>query len=320
VIHIHDWHGYSAADQVRHLLGTPVVATVHALHAAFVPRFGAGSETGKVIELERQCCQGADRIIAVSHSLLRETVTAYGIPESRIETIYNGFDLRSFTESQSARGQHETEKSQLLKPGERAIVYAGRLAPQKGLSSLLLSAIQVLKREPNVRYLIAGDAARNGYTDILFSLVNNHPLLRERVTFLGMVPRERLSMIYGLASVVVVPSLYEPFGYAATEPMALGKAVIATDTGGLSEIIVHEQSGLLVPLKWFGEEKAWNLDIQKFSEAQCRLLRDPRLAAKLGQAAQRRIATEFSLEKMINSTLQCYEKTMNGAGYLEKAG
>jgi glycosyltransferase involved in cell wall biosynthesis len=168
--------------------------------------------------------------------------------------------------------------------------------------------MRVLAQNAEVRYLIVGGSDDRGYVDLVMSLAQHHPKLKEAVDFLGSVPRNELAGIYKCAAAVVVPSLYEPFGYAALEPMALGKPVIASATGGLAEIIEDEVSGILIPLIKKQHTDTYDLDMDKLVSAQLRVLSDSQLALLLGENARLRARQEFSVEKMIMGTLSTYGK------------
>jgi len=316
LIHVHEWPGFAAAKVLRARWKVPVLTTIHAVYAELKRRskFNIQLYTERYdqfIELERECCRGSDRLVAVSNSVRKDVAEIHSVPEDRIEVIFNGFDFAPFRLDRSeALTAIETERKRLLIDGESLIIFAGRLTPHKGLLALLRSAIQVIRQERKVRYLIVGDITANEYAEMLASIVNNHPLLRHRVVFEGKVPRERLGVLYQVAKVAVVPSLYEPFGYAATEAMAAGKPVVATDTGGLSEIIQHERSGLLIPMMSPGTNGVSDIDIRKLAEAQVRLLRDPILASRLGNEGQRRVEQEFGLDTMVESTLRSYDAVL----------
>lgn len=312
VIHVHECYGCSAAMEIGSMLGCPVISTVHFLLKPIIQlrqsTFSEADPTfGEVIEWERSMYSQCQAVIAVSRSVARALVDDYGIPNSKVTVIYDGFDTTTFSKPTPTRSALESCRRELGIGADPVVIFAGRIDPQKGLSGLFRSAKRVL-RTTEATYLIAGRApkAAPGYGEMLQAMVSGDKLLSKKVRFLGFQSRERLILLYSLAYVAVVPSLYEPFGYAATEAMSLGLAVVATDTGGLSEIVEHEKCGLLVPLTKCRLTGAVDIHVEQFGDAQTRLLKSPTLRSEFGSAARTRVTTMFSLDQMIQKTTDLY--------------
>jgi glycosyltransferase involved in cell wall biosynthesis len=157
------------------------------------------------------------------------------------------------------------------------VLYAGRLSPEKGIEDLLAVA-------EGLRLVVAGDGP-----------------LRPRVPqALGMLPRERLYEQVDRAAVVVFPSRRDGFPVACAEAMAHGRAVVATAVGGLPDMVVDGETGLLVPP---GEPAALRAAVD-------RLLADADLRARLGAAARERIAELCGWDSVIDQTLAAYEASV----------
>lgn len=312
VLHAHDWVCFGCADRLREFFGAPVVLTMHMVWGAVVESIVRHPQGADVIRMEGDCCRRADKVIAVSQSVKNELVSRYGVGASRVDVVLNGFDPTLFDPAAISREAVEAERERLGLNGNKLIVYAGRLSPQKGLVPLLRSAMYVLQERGDVLYAIAGEVEPGEYSDVLRGMAR-HPKLKDKVIFLNRISRERLALLYKLATLVVVPSLYEPFGYAAVEPMAAGKPVIATGTGGLAEIIENGKSGLLVPLVKVGSDVGYQVDVQKLAQAQLAILDDPWLANKLGKGAQARVYSRFNTQQMIEGTLHTYHSVASSA-------
>jgi len=127
---------------------------------------------------------------------------------------------------------------------------------------------------------------------------------------LGQLPRKQLAALYQVADLTLVPSIYEPFGYAAIEAMAAGVPVVATRIGGLAEIIEDGVTGLLVPIEQH-PAGPYKIDIQSLVEAQLSLLTDEARAREIGKAARQSVTNRFTRETMIESTLGIYRKTVS---------
>ena len=162
------------------------------------------------------------------------------------------------------------------KPPE--VLYAGRLSQEKGILDLLEAA------DNGIKLTIAGDGP-----------------LRDRVPgALGFVPHDELGPLYDRAAVVAVPSHREGFGVVCAEAMAHGRPVVAGAVGGLLDLVVHEETGLLVPPR----------DVAALREALHRLLGDDELRARLGANARKRAEEQLSWDHVTDLTLAAYEEAL----------
>jgi glycosyltransferase involved in cell wall biosynthesis len=317
VIHCHDWLNFPAAYQLGKLLKCPVISTVHLLQNPIVKWWG-DSPRPEIVKQERDLCLKSDAVITVSRSMRQIISKTHGIPAERIQVVYNGIDTQHFTKGQLSASEKDELRRSFAMPEERIFIYAGRLTPQKGIPALFEAAVKVLSARPDVHYLIAGAP------DFTGELWDADKIQREakamfttfqfwdRMHMLGKVSRERVAALYQISDVALVPSLYEPFGYAATEAMAAGLPVIASAVGGLAEIIQDGKSGLLVPVTEMPD--GWNqVDVEKLSAAQIRLLDDRELAGQLGRAGRQRVVSEFHSDKMAEPTLAIYYQCIQSA-------
>jgi len=311
IIHCHDWLTFPAAQQLGKLFRIPVIGTVHLLKNPVVEWWGE-TLPAEVAKQERDLCRGADGLITVSRSmreLIRET---HGLADDRIHVVYNGMEMSPFTEPTHTPEERDSLRRAYASPEEKLIFFAGRLNGQKGIVALLESASQVLERWPNARYLVAGspdvspavwgaeriaEEARKIFSGVFDKW--------DRIQFLGKVSRERLPALYGIADIAVVPSIYEPFGYAAIEAMAAGVPVVATAVGGLAEIVQDRRTGLLVPV-WTMTDGRRAVDVGKLTAAQLTLLSDDGLARAMGQAGRQYVIDNFGCDKMALETLRVY--------------
>ena len=157
------------------------------------------------------------------------------------------------------------------------ILYAGRLSPEKGIRELQAAA-------DGFRLVVAGDG----------------PLRKEVPEALGFVPRAELERLYDRAAVVACPSRREGFGVVCAEAMAHGRPVVAGAVGGLLDLVVDEETGLLVPPQ----------DVAALRTALQRLLADKELRRRLGTAGRERIREQFSWDRFADETLRAYEDAL----------
>ncbi len=304
IVHCHNCLAYGAAEATKELFRIPLVSTVHALFKTIYERLGTpGSE--EILRSEAASCQGSDYLITVSKAMLEDIHSHYHIPLDRIRVIYNGFDLSRFVAEASDTLLRERLRQELASQGEPLVVFAGRVDPIKGVSALLHSAALVIKKMPKVKYIIAGDNT-SSYARHIMSLAQRLGLYAPRFTFAGKLSRSKLATLYSIADLAVVPSIYEPFGYSAIEAMVFGVPVVASNTGGLSEIIEDGKNGLLVPV--MKVNRSWNVDEHALADSQLALIADSAYRAKLGLTGRQRVYRRFQLEPMIVSTYSVYRE------------
>lgn len=159
------------------------------------------------------------------------------------------------------------------------VLYAGRLSQEKGILDLVAAA------DDGMKLTVVGDGP-----------------LRDRVPqALGFVPHDELGPYYGRAAVVAVPSHREGFGVVCAEAMAHGRPVVAGAVGGLLDLVVDEETGLLVPPR----------DVVALRSALRRLLADPDLRARLGANARERARSHFSWDRVTDLTLEAYREALS---------
>jgi glycosyltransferase involved in cell wall biosynthesis len=314
LVHVHDYYLVPAALEIGRRLGVAVVLSVHILHAPLRTWWGSPL-VSEVVKLERMACQAVDAIITVSRAMKDVLKTALGVQEEKISVVYNGFDPGPFTQPPSEEQARRARERLGTSGAEPVVIYAGRLTRQKGVLQLLRSAVKVIEQVPEVVYALAGTpTTREGQTeerrellDQMDALFTRHPALARRVRSLGDLSRQELAHAYHQAAMAAIPSVYEPFGYAAVEAMAAGVPVVATDVGGLPEIVQHEETGLLVPVQKpaQGEHR---VDEDALAEAQVRVLRDRALADRLARRGREHVISRFTHEQMARETLEIYQR------------
>ena len=261
VVHSHDWLTGLAGIAVRRLTGGPMALTVHdTAHGKSLGKVDPSRQY--VMDLERHTFSEADLLVCPSDFIRKEVAVAYGLSGRHVVVVPQGV--------RPLPGEADPE------PG--TILFVGRLDPEKGVDVLLQAVEGVLKAHPGAKLLIAGTGKLEE------TLKQQARGIAHAVHFLGYVADP--GPLYHTAEVVVVPSLYEPFGLVALEGMVGGRPVVASATGGLAEIVTSEQDGLLVPAG----------DAHELEEAICRLLADEAGRKSLGEAARRTCAERFTWE------------------------
>jgi alpha-maltose-1-phosphate synthase len=306
IIHYHNWYTFSAARQLSKVFHLPTIGTIHFLADPIERWFGQTPDV-EIVEQEQRLYREADRFIAVCHALAALLSTTHDVAADRITVIHNGMDLRQFMPSTWKPEAVDKLRRTLATPDEKIVLFAGRLNPQKGISALISSAIRVVAEESRVRYILVGEP--DSRTSPQSLLLQQHRGVQDRIKLLGKVPRKQLAMLYQIADIAVVPSVYDVCPYAAIEAMAAGVPVVATAAGGLAELIEHERTGLLVP--WDdGQSGLRAVNVDELVAAQLRLVRDASFATQLGLAGQQRAIQSFTTERMVQSTREVYQQTI----------
>jgi glycosyltransferase involved in cell wall biosynthesis len=246
---------------------------------------GWGDLLGRKLQLAG--IRSADAITAVSHFQAGELARDLSLQPETIRVIPNPVSPVLLQQAQEPMGGESSSPM---------ILYTGRIEFNKGSLELLASVGQVVSQVPEVEYLLAG-GRHNSIDDKSLEHALGKNGTRQHVRLLGHVPWQQLANSYRRASVFVMPSYYETFGISVIEAMAYGLPVVATNVGGLPEVVEDGVTGILVPP---GNAKA-------LADALVRLLRDPDLRARMGQAGRERVRAEFTVDRVVTQTLAVYE-------------
>jgi glycosyltransferase involved in cell wall biosynthesis len=225
------------------------------------------------------------RLVAVSEDT-RRAYERQGYPLGRIEVVYNGVETHT-----TRNGRLRSELG--VPPEAPLVAELGRLCDVKGQRELIRS----LEHLPGVRVLLIGtDLERGGAFQAALEREADGLGVRERVVFAGH--RDDARALLAEADLVALPSWTEGFPLAALEAMAAGRPVVATAVGGTPEVVVDGETGVLVPPR----------DHEALAAAIGRLVADPELRGRLGEAGRRRVEERFSLEAMTRRMLAIYDE------------
>src|SRR3954453_5727527 len=236
VVHGHDWLVASAGDHLANRFPCPPVVTIHATeygrHQGWVDKHPQSYIHG----VERWMANRAERVVTCSAYMREHVADIYGLEESRIKVIPNGIDPSELTPGDDP----DSLRSKFADPDERLVLLVGRLVYEKGFQLALEALPGLIERVGNVRYIVAG----SGTAEEELRGQAGELGLDEHGTFLGWIGDDVLHSLYRIADLTVVPSIYEPFGLVALEAMASGCPCLVADTGGLREVVPHEDVGL----------------------------------------------------------------------------
>jgi starch synthase len=306
VVHSHTWYANFAGHLAKLVYGIPHVATVHSLEPLRpwkAEQLGGGYALSSFCE--RVSLEAADAVIAVSEGMRRDILAAYpAIPPERVHVIYNGIDADQYRPD---RGVDVLERHG-VDPSRPSVVFVGRITRQKGVPYLLDAALQFEGDAQLVLCAGAPDTAEIGA-----EVARRVERLREErgnVIWLDqMLPKAEVIQLLSHATVFACPSIYEPLGIVNLEAMACEAAVVATATGGIVEVVVDGETGLLVPFEQ-AEGGIEPRDPAAFAAAIAErvnvLLRDPAKAAEMGRAGRKRAVEAFDWSAIASRTVEVY--------------
>ncbi|NLL29324.1 MAG: glycosyltransferase family 4 protein [Bacteroidales bacterium] len=221
VIHAHDWLTYSAGIAAKQVSGKPLVVHVHATE------FDRSGENVNqlVYDLEREGMSKADRVVTVSNLTRNIVIERYGISPDKVFTVYNGADAFSAT---------TREKVERPFP-EKVVTFLGRITFQKGPEYFVEAARKVLKKDENVRFVMAGSG------DMFPRIVKMvaHYRLGDKFHFTGFLKGADVDKMFAYSDVYVMPSVSEPFGISPLEALRSNVPVVISKQSGVAEVLKH---------------------------------------------------------------------------------
>ena len=265
LVHGHDWLVATACDHLANRFDAPLVTTIHATeygrHQGWVDKHPQSHIHG----VERWVTNRADRVIACSYYMREQIADIFGVEEERVTVIPNGIDRGEL--QPQAEDELRRLRAEFAAPDERLVLLIGRLVYEKGFQLALEAMPGLIEAVPGTRFLVAGSGT---HEEELRRQAEELGLL-EHGTFLGWIGDDVLHSLYRIADVCVVPSIYEPFGLVALEAMASDCPCIVADTGGLREVVPHNEAGLRFRAR----------DHEALGEMVQRVLTDPELRDRL---------------------------------------
>jgi len=225
----------------------------------------------------------AERILAETN-YEKNQIIQHGGEDSKIDVVYREVDTSLFTNRRNNS------------PDPKTVLYVGRITPIKGIE-LIIDSLTLLDDE--ISLTIIGPVENYDYLNRLENLVR-HSNLQDRVNFLGAVPYEELPKHYSSALVLVLPSLYENLGGVILEAQACECPVIATDVGGVKEIVEDGKTGFMLNER-SAEELAEKINV---------LASDASLRKEMGYKGRSLVETKFTTKVYVDTILFSYEKAM----------
>ena len=306
VVHAHTWYTHLAGLLARLSYGIPLVLTVHSLEPLRPwkrEQLAGGYDVSSW--LERTALETADAVVAVSNETREDVLRLFDVPAERVHVIHNGIDAQ-FYQPDTATAALERHG---IDPSVPYVLFVGRITRQKGIVHLV-RAIQHL--DPGIGVVLcAGQPDTPEIAAEMERGVAAAQAERPNVVWIGeMVSREEARQLYSHAAVFCCPSVYEPFGIINLEAAACETPVVASAVGGIPEVVVDGETGLLVPVELRPDDPMSPVDPDRFERnlagAINALMADAATRAVMGRAARRRAVERFSWARIAEETVDLY--------------
>jgi alpha-maltose-1-phosphate synthase len=303
LVHSHTWYANMGGHLSKLLHGIPHVVTSHSLepHRPWkAEQLGGGYRVSSWAE--RTAYEAADAVIAVSNGSKHDVLDAYpSLDESKVHIVHNGIDT-DFYAPDPDTSVLERLGVDLDRP---SAVFVGRITRQKGVPHLLRAALAF---DPGVQVVLLAGAADTpelkAETDAAIAELHAH---RDGVFVVSeMLPRDQVRQVLTHSTVFVCPSIYEPLGIVNLEAMACETAVVASDVGGIPDVVVPGETGTLVHY----DAAATDEFEAGIAAGVNEIVRDPSRAEAMGKAGRKRAIAEFGWDEAARRTISIYRSLL----------
>ncbi len=310
LVHLHTWYSHFGGILAKINYGIPMVLTVHSLEPLRPwKREQLGGGYDFTVWLEKTAIEMADAVIAVSQETKEDILRLFNVDEKKVPVIHNGIDLDEYqpVNRPGVLAKHG------VSPDKPYVLFVGRITRQKGIIHLV-RAIEHL--DPGIQVVLCAGAPDTPEIAAEMKATVAHAQAKhgDVVWIEAMVPVEEKVALYSHADVFCCPSIYEPFGIINLEAMACGTAVVASAVGGIKEVVVPEETGLLVPLEQEQGGAFEALNPRQYAMDLAaginRLMADKPLRERMAAAGRRRAEDHFSWHAIAERTHALYKSLL----------
>ena len=299
VIHSHTWYANMAGHIGSLLHGIPHVLTAHSLEPRRpwkAEQLGGGYAVSSWAE--RTAYLAADALIAVSHGMKADLLDCYPeVDPARVHVVHNGID----TEVVAKVSERSALVANGIDPERPYVLFVGRITRQKGIMHLLRAAEQLPENVAIVLCASSPDTPELGQE--VSAQIDKLSATRTGVHWIReQLPRPELVQVLSGATVFACPSIYEPLGIVNLEAMACEVPVVASDVGGIPEVVVNSETGYLVHYDASDTDTFEN----EFAVALTKVVTNPEASIAMGLAGRSRAITEFGWDKIAEQTIAVY--------------
>lgn len=307
VVHCHTWYAQFAGIVAKLCYGKPLVITTHSLEPLRPwkrEQLGRGYDASSWVE--KTAIEMADAIIAVSKETKEDVLKYFNVDADKIKVIYNGINLSEYivTSETSTLEKFNIDQSKPF------VLFVGRITRQKGIIHLV-NAIKYIDPETQI-VLCAGAPDTPEIAKEMEDSVNEVKKTRDNIIWIDeMLPKKEVIQLYSHADVFCCPSIYEPFGIINIEAMACETAVVASAVGGIKEVVVDGETGILVPLEQQDIAPFEPMNPDKFAkdlaEGVNKLINDKDLNDKMSKNGRKRVEDTFDWSAIAKEHKELYK-------------
>ena len=303
LVHSHTWYANTAGTLGSMLNGIPHVLSAHSLEPSRpwkAEQLGGGYQISSWAE--REAYRTAQAIVAVSQGMREEILSAYDfVDPARVHVIHNGIDTELYQP-----GVDPTVLERIgVDPSRPSVVFVGRITRQKGVNHLLAAAASF---DPDIQLIFCAGAPDTPEIEAeTAAAVERLSQTRTGVIWVReMLPRPEVISLLSAATVFACPSIYEPLGIVNLEAMACSTAVVASAVGGIPDVVVDGETGILVP---YDPGAPGELEAG-LAEAINALCADPARADAMGRAGRERAVGVFGWAAIAGQTVDLYRSLL----------
>jgi len=307
IVHCHTWYAHFAGIVAKLCYGIPLVITTHSLEPLRPwkrEQLGRGYDASSWIE--KTAIEMADALIAVSEETKEDVLKYFDVDEQKVKVIYNGINLQQYiTTSES-----ETLDEYHIDKTKPYVLFVGRITRQKGIIHLV-NAIKYIDENTQI-VLCAGAPDTKEIGLEMEQAVNEIKKTRKNVIWIDkMLEKKQVIQLYSHAAVFCCPSIYEPFGIINIEAMACNTAVVASAVGGIKEVVVDGETGILVPVEQQTEAPFEPINPDKFARDLANgintVINNPTLRNSMAQKGRKRVEDYFDWVSIAKQTEELYK-------------
>jgi Glycosyltransferase len=296
--------------EARKRFGAHLIYTLHFLPNYFSYWASEKQFSGDLIttgdEIEKQIIREADHVICVTRFAKESILKWHNSSGNQVTAIHNGIGIKNQYRPLKLWQKEQIKRRLGFTKREQIILFVGKLEKRKGIKHLVAVFNKLLSKAHNIQLVIAGD----GNFDDVFDYAKG---CWSKITLTGKISIEEVILLYQIADIGVIPSVYEQCSYVALEMMQYGLPVVVTAAPGLKELYEDNRNALMVPL---GNPNKTTMDIEvledELEKIILRLLNDKKLRKEIGDNAFYSWRTNFTSVRMGQATKKIYEQIQTG--------
>jgi len=307
VVHCHTWYAQFAGIIAKLCYGIPLVITTHSLEPLRPwkrEQLGRGYDVSSWVE--KTAIEMADAIIAVSKETKVDVLKHFNVDKNKVKVVYNGINLKEYvvTKDTSTLEAYNIDKN---KP---YVLFVGRITRQKGIIHLV-NAIKYIDKDTQI-VLCAGAPDTKEIGKEMADAVNEAKKDRDTIIWIDkMLSKQEVIQLYSHADVFCCPSIYEPFGIINIEAMACETAVVASAVGGIKEVVVQNETGILIDLEQQKEAPFEPVYPDKFAQDLAnginKVINNPSLKETMAKKGRQRVENHFDWASIAKQVEELYK-------------